>query len=78
MHIAQEVPPLTEILDTLTQSYRTKLRMIGPHADYFKPIVLKLKSFINNSKSKIVYNFCICGGISSPEEGKYPLRRKFF
>ena len=30
-----------------------------PNTSYFKPIILKLETFINNSNSKIMYNFCL-------------------
>ena len=57
MHIAQEVPVLFEIFYFLTQWYKTKLRAIVP-TNYFKPFILKFKTFIYISNSKIMDNFC--------------------
>ena len=41
-----------------------------PNPDYFKPIILKLKTFIYNSNNKIIHNFCICGGNTSSRCGE--------
>ena len=46
--------------------------------DYFKPIILKFKTFIHNSNSKIAYNFCTCGGNGPLGEGEVTPRGKFF
>ena len=61
MHIAQEDPILFEIFD-LTQLYSTKLRAIVPNTNYLKPIVLRFKTIIHNSISKIICSFCMYGG----------------
>ena len=59
-------------LISLTQWYRTKLRAIVPNRNYFKPIILKFKTFIYNSGSKIIYNCCIYGGNTPPVGGSNP------
>ena len=41
------------------------MRAVVPNTDYFKPIFFKFKIFVNNSNSKIICNFCICGEILS-------------
>ena len=40
------------------------MRTIVPNRNYFKPIILKFKTFIYNSDSKTIYNFCTYGGNS--------------
>ena len=44
---------------SLTQRKRTKLRAIAPDTSYFKPVILKFKTLISNSSSKIIHSFCI-------------------
>ena len=47
-----------------------------PNAKYFTSVSLKISTFIYNSNSKIIHNFCMCGGnippvgveITSPRE----------
>ena len=54
---------------SVTQRYKTKLHAIVPNADYFKPIILKFKTFIYNSDSKFMYNLLLpyrWGGIPTP------------
>ena len=64
---------------SLTQWYRTKLRAIVPNRNYFKPIILKFETFIYNSGSKIIYNFCTYGGNTPPRRGRSnPPGEKFF
>ena len=46
---------------SLTQWHKAKLRAIAPKSNYFKPITLRLKTFIYNSNKKIIYNFCMYG-----------------
>ena len=41
----------------LTQWYSTKLHAIVPNMNYFKPVILKFKTFIYNSNNKIMHNF---------------------
>ena len=36
------------------------------NTDYFKPIILKFKTFICNWSSKLKQNFCVYGGNASP------------
>ena len=56
--MAQEVPL---IMISLTLWYMTKLWAIVSNTNYFKPNILKFKTFIYNSNCKIIYNFCIYG-----------------
>ena len=56
-----------KFLISLTQWYRTKLCAIVPNRNYFKPIILKFKTFIYNSDSKIIYNFSTYGVNTLPE-----------
>ena len=51
----------SKFLISLTQWNRTKLRAIVPNRNYFKPIILKFKTFIYNSVSKIIYKFVRMG-----------------
>ena len=63
---------------SLTQCYRTKLGAISPN-EIFLPNILKFKTFIYNSNSKFIYNFCIHGTII-PRRGRSnpsPRRRHF-
>ena len=46
---------------SLAQQYRAKLHAIVLNVDYFRSIILKFKTFIYNSSSKIIDNFCMCG-----------------
>ena len=57
----------------------TKLRTIVSITNYFKPTILKFKSFIYNSNSNVVHNFCIHGGNAPPPwgEGASPSEEKF-
>ena len=66
MHIVHEVPLFLAIFDIFNTAVRTKLRAIVPKANYVNPITLKLKTFIFNNNSKIIYIFCICGSNTSP------------
>ena len=50
---------------SFTRRYRTKLCAIVSNTDYFKPIILKFKTFIY----KIIYNFCTCEGNIPPSQG---------
>ena len=64
---------------SLTLWYRTKLRAIVPNRNYFKPIILKFETFIYNSGSKIICNFCIYGDNTPPAGGEVtPPGEKFF
>ena len=78
MHAVQEVLLLFEIANCPTQQYRTNLRTIVPNVDYFKPIVLKFKTLVYNSISKIIYNFCVCRGNILSVVGSSPPAKKFF
>ena len=69
---------MVDILFSLTQWYRTKLRAIVSNTNYFKPIIFKFKKFIFNSNSKIVYNFCIYGGNTPFVEGEVTPRGRNF
>ena len=51
------------------------MRAIVPNVAYFKPIILKFKTFIYNSK--IPYDFCVCGGNTLEMEAFF-LGEKFF
>ena len=51
----------SKFLISLTQWYRTKLSVIVPNTNYFKPIILKYKTFIYVSNNETVHNFCIYG-----------------
>ena len=55
---------------SITQWHRTKLRAIVWNTNYFKPIILKFKTFIYNSNIKIMYNFCMHGGNTPPIGGE--------
>ena len=69
----------SKFLFSLTQWCRTKLRAIVPNTNYFQPIILKLKTFIYNSDSKIMHNFCSYGGNTPPVgKGKVTLPGKEF
>ena len=47
--------------------------------NHFKTIILKFKTFIYNSDSKIIYNFCMYGGNTLPVgEEVIPSGEKFF
>ena len=63
----------------LTQGYRTKLRTIVLNADYFKPMILKFKTFILDRIIKVIYIFCMCGDNAFPvdEELTPPRGRNF-
>ena len=62
MQIAEKVP-LFEIVDFIIQWFRTKLREIVPNTDFFKPVIIKLKTFIHDSNNKIMcVFFCILVG----------------
>ena len=45
------------------------MRAIVPNTNYFKPVILKLKTFIYNSNSKIIYDFCTNVGNTPPVGG---------
>ena len=49
----------SKILTSLTQRYRTKLLAILLNKNYFKPIILKFKSFIYNVNSKSMYIYIL-------------------
>ena len=66
MNVVQELPLQFEIFVSLIQQYRTKLLENVPNPDYFKSIFFKFKTFITNSKSTMIYNFCIRRGNNLP------------
>ena len=75
----------SKFLISLTLWYRTKSRAIVPiialyncNTNYFKPNVLKFKTFISDSISKVMYNFCIYGGNMCFGGGEQPPGQNFF
>ena len=58
--------------------YRTKLRAFVLNANYFKPNILKFKTFIYNSNSKIMHNFCMCRSNTPPSKEEIPSRWRNF
>ena len=80
LHSLKDFRCCLKFLIILTQWYRTKLLAIVPNRNYFKPIILKLKTFIYNSDSKIIYNFCMYGGNTSSVGGEVtpPKNENFF
>ena len=53
----------SKLLISLIELHRRKLHEIVPNVDYFTPIILKFKTFINNGNKKIIYNFCTLGAM---------------
>ena len=46
------------------------MRAIAPNTDYFKPIILKFKTFIYNTNSNVIHEFCMHGGQYSSRRGE--------
>ena len=65
----QKFRSFSKFFISLTHWYAAKLRAILPNTNYFKSIILKLKTFIYNSNNKIICNFCIYGGNTPPRMG---------
>ena len=71
MLIAQEVQLLFDIFDFFNTVVQGKSRAIVHNTNYFKPFILKFKTFVYNSNSKIIYNFCMNRGNTPPVREMY-------
>ena len=79
MHIAREVLLLFGKFNSVTQQCRKKLRPSASKADYFNSIILKFKTFIYNSTSKIRHIFCLWSQYSPVGRWECPhLGKRFF